>query len=81
MKRKHQCKVILHKQFYNFLVNFIVQFSKNEELMKLNEDLLLSQRETLREVDELRVALRLANQGVFFSFFYIIFSLSFEIRF
>jgi len=38
--------------------------AKNDELKKMNEDLLLSQRETLREVDELRVALQLANQGI-----------------
>ena len=47
----------------SLLFTVYLQVAKNDELKKLNEDLLLSQRETLREVDELRVALRLARQG------------------
>ena len=37
---------------------------KNEELGRLYEDSLLSQRELLREVDELRTALITSNQGM-----------------
>ncbi|XP_066933617.1 centriole and centriolar satellite protein ofd1-like [Clytia hemisphaerica] len=60
--KDHNADGFFREKYYSMQDKYQVEVAKNEDLKKLNEELLLSQRETLREVDELRVALSLARQ-------------------